>query len=155
MNDRIKPQQVIDFHGDELGIDSIDREAVQRFIDDAIIGSRPKKADAQHAGILLAGLMWAVRSGDNVGALLRQQLNIRKHNDSKIDPDRQHLGTPAWNIVERYVRGEIKHVTAVNQFKDEFGKSARVAERFIAAMKTRVKSLIDAIDEEKENAAKK
>ena len=122
-----------------LAVQALDREAVIRFMNDVVNGRTAKVGDSQQAAILLVALLQGVHFGDDIGQEFRRLMGVRKLRSKLFDPKNCPMDTPAWGVVEHYVRGRISHGEAVRLFQDEVcPASERQIESWIATMKPRV-----------------
>jgi hypothetical protein len=127
-------------------VKEIDPAAIKRFVEDTVNRQPVDPADAMQAAVLMWGLMAGVSGGDDMSVELRRLLRKRKARVKKFDPSSALLGTPAWEIVFQYVRGNITHKDAVKLFQDEVcPASKRQCENWIAAIKPEVQITVDAV----------
>ena len=129
-------------------------EAIHRFIDGTMKDEYVRHEDALQVAALLVALMDGVRNGDNMNVQLRQILHLRKKSAGRynFDPETAYPGSKAYDIVEQYVRGEIKRVEALEKLELEvIGNKSRFAdnrqiERWIAVMKPRVEKDVERLE---------
>lgn len=133
----------IEAAGRQARIEAVDPKAVMRFMINAIYRRPVDPSDMKHAAMLLFELMQGVEDGDNVGTQFRRLMKVRKLRANKFNPATADRGSPAWGIVEQYVRGEIRHAEAVYQFGELHPASTRQCEAWIQTMKPRVQQTMD------------
>jgi len=137
------------------GIDEIDPAAIERFFLDTINGQPVDPADAMQAAVMLWAIRRGVRGGDDMNVELRQLLQIKKAKHKMFEPNLAYIDSPAFGIVLEYVRGNIRHVDAVKEFKKEVcSASNRSIETWIADIKPRAQAIHDLEKTFRKNAAK-
>jgi hypothetical protein len=132
----------------------IDPKAIQRFIDTTFKQESTDQGDTAQAAVLLAALAEGTKTGDDMNVELRQILHLRKNSAGKFnfDPKKAFPGSLAYDIVKQHVGGEITRVKAVEKFVSEVFKheeeppDPRTIERWIDAMKLRVKKDIERLE---------
>ena len=136
------------------GIDEIDPAAIERFFLNTINGETADPADAMQAAVMLWAIRRGVRAGDDMNVELHRLLGIKQAKYKMFDPDAAFIDSPAFHIVLEYVRGNIRHVDAKEQFaKKVCSASDRSIESWIAAIKPRAKAIHDLEKSFRKNAA--
>lgn len=140
-------QDTIDAYCVDMGIEGVERDALIRFANYTAGGREVDPEDIKHAAALIMGIMQGIRVGDDLNVELRRLFKARKARAKLFDPQHATMGTPAWNVVEHYVRGKISHREAVDLFMNEIQPaSRRQIESWIAAIKPRVEETVNFLD---------
>lgn len=129
-------------------------EAISRFIHGTMKDEYVRHEDTLQVAALLAAIKDGIKKGDDLNVQLRQILHMRKTSSGKFnfDPETAYPGSKPYDIVEQYVRGEIKRIEALEKFELEvIGNKYRFAEnrqieRWIAVMKPRVEKDVERLE---------
>ena len=140
----------------------IDLEALERFViaansayydgdlNDIFDPSNITVSIDEEAALNAAGLitivMGGIEKGCDMKGLLLSVLGKRKITERAFNPHTVQPGSLAWNIVEQYVGGEIRHKKARKQLMKKCHLSKTTAERALRVIRVRIEHPIDSLN---------
>lgn len=107
-------------------------------------GPDPDPESIKVAGYFLLELLEAAKRGDDLNAIVNQQLGVKKIRRKIFDPAQANIHTPAFSIVMAYCRGELTKPEAIKEFR----------EHVKPASDKQIRRWIDAIKPKAEEAAR-